>query len=272
MQVFEDLAGGKPAKPRQEAIVKPPAAAGLMAPEDIVTFARTMLRFDPDERQSEVMRAKVHRGLLCCTRQWGKSTVAAVIALHHMLVTPKAFVVVLSPGLRQSAELLRKVKGFLAEMGLEARGDGQGRHSLVRPNGARMIALPGTEATNRCFGGVTLMLVDEAAQVPDAVYDAARPFLAVSNGALWLISTPYGKRGFFWRAWHLEGERWMRFLVTARDCPRIPEEFLQEERETRGERRYRQEYECEFQDAAGSVFDVSLLLTRVTRDFQPLAV
>lgn len=267
MHVYEDLAGGRLVKLRQDVVV-----AAAATPEDIVTFARTMLRFDPDERQSEVMRADVRRGLLCCTRQWGKSTVAAVIALHHMLTTPKAFVVVLSPGLRQSAELLRKVKGFLVEMGMEARGDGQMQHSVMLPNGARMIALPGTEATNRCFGGVTLMLVDEAAQLADSVYDAARPFLAVSNGSLWLISTPFGKRGFFWKAWQMEGERWMRYLVTARDCPRIPEEFLKEERETRGERRYRQEYECEFQDAAGSVFDVSLMLTRVTRDFQPLPV
>jgi hypothetical protein len=241
-----------------------------MAQEDIVAFAREVLRFDPDEAQSEVLRAKAKRGLLCCTRQWGKSTVAAVLALHHLMVTPKAFVVVVSPSEKQSAELVRKVKGFLREMGIRPKGDGQVRHSVILPSGARMIGLPATEGTNRCFGGVTLLLVDEAAHVPDAVYDAVRPFLATTDGALWLLSTPNGKRGFFWKAWSSEKRVWRRFTVRAKDCPRIPAAFLEEERQTRGERRYRQEYECEFVDAPGSVFDVSLILTRVTKDFQPL--
>ncbi|MEO8662383.1 MAG: terminase family protein [Bryobacteraceae bacterium] len=241
-----------------------------MTLSDIVTFAREILRFDPDEKQSEVLRAKAKRGLLCCTRQWGKSTVAAILALHHLLVEPKAFVVVISPSEKQSAELVRKVKGFLRQMGTKVKGDGHVRHSVLLPTGARMIALPATEDTNRCFGGVTLMLVDEAGHVPDSVYDAVRPFLATTDGALWLLSTPNGKRGFFWKAWSAESKRWTRFTVRAKDCPRIPKDFLNEERETRGERRYRQEYECEFLDAAGSVFDVSLILTRVTKDFLPL--
>jgi hypothetical protein len=111
----------------------------------------------------------------------------------------------------------------------------------------------------------------EAAQVPDDVYDAIRPSLAVSNGALWLISTPYGKRGAFWEAWAGGGE-WSRYLVTARDCPRLSEKFLREELQARGSRRFRQEYECEFLDDLGSLFDVSLFLTAVTDDFKPLGI
>ena len=41
---------------------------------DIVTFARERLGFDPDEKQELVLRGG-RRGIVNCTRQWGKSTV-----------------------------------------------------------------------------------------------------------------------------------------------------------------------------------------------------
>ena len=234
-------------------------------------FARQMLRFDADERQSEVLRTTAKWVLVCCSRQWGKSTVAAIAATHHMLMRAGAFVVVVAPTERQAGELVRKTRMMFQRMGLRVKGDGGTRHSVVLVNGSRMIALPSTDATSRCYGGVTLLIVDEAAHVADAVIDAARPFLATTNGAMWMIGTPHGKRGRFWEAWQLEADLWVRFTAKAEDCPRISKEFLEIERR-RGERRFREEYCCEFLENAGGVFEVSLLLERVTEEFKPLKV
>jgi hypothetical protein len=85
------------------------------------------------------------------------------------------------------------------------------------------------------------MLIDEAARVNDDLYKAVRPFLAASDGDLWLMSTLVGKRGFFYEEWTNGGPRWKRFTVTAMDCLRIRREFLEEERAT-GERWFRQQY------------------------------
>jgi hypothetical protein len=63
--------------------------------------------------------------------------------------------------------------------------------------------------------------------------------LAVSRGALWLMSTPFGKLGFFYETWERGGPEWERIRVTAYECPRIRREFLDEERRTMGERRFR---------------------------------
>lgn len=246
-------------------------ASSWTAPTDPVEFARRLLRFDPDEKQSEVLRTSVNQVLVCCTRQWGKSTVGAIGAVHHMLLRPDAFVVVVAPTERQAGELVRKARVMLKRAGVTPRSDGHTRFSIVLPNGSRMIALPSTDATSRCYSGVTMLIADEAAHVRDAVIDAARPFLATTNGVLWMISTPRGKRGRFWEAWELEGDDWVRFTVKAEDCPRISREFLAREKK-RGERRYRQEYGCEFLDQAGGVFDVGLLLQRVTKEFEPLRV
>jgi hypothetical protein len=37
--------------------------------------------------------------------------------------------------------------------------------------------------------------------------------LAVSGGALWLMSTPFGKRGFFYEVWTGGGTGWERVRV-----------------------------------------------------------
>jgi len=65
------------------------------------------------------------------------------------------------------------------------------------PNGSRIEALPGSEKTVRGFSGTSLLILDEAARVDDELYYAVRPMLAVSGGALMLLSTPFGKRGIF---------------------------------------------------------------------------
>jgi hypothetical protein len=40
------------------------------------------------------------------------------------------------------------------------------------------------------------------------------------RGDLWLMSTPNGKRGFFWDEWDHGGEEWERISVPATECPR----------------------------------------------------
>jgi hypothetical protein len=121
------------------------------------------------------------------------------------------------------------------------------------------VGLPGTEGTLRGFSAVSLLLIDEASRVDDAMYKSLRPMLAVGNGDLWLMSTPYGKRGFFYDAWVHGGEGWKRVSVPATECPRIQAPFLEEERAHMGPAWFRQEYLCEFVDSGGTVFNRDLV-------------
>src|SRR5207244_4416310 len=117
---------------------------------------------------------------------------------------------------------------------------------LELANGSRIVSLPGDEATVRGFSGVALLVIDEAARVNDALYYSVRPMLAVSQGRLVSLSTPFGKRGWFHDEWFGEGD-WERVKITAEECPRIPATFLAEERRALGERWYKQEYLCSFE-------------------------
>src|ERR1700716_1930683 len=73
-------------------------------------FARERLGFEPDAKQAVVL-GRIRRGLLNCSRQWGKSTVTAAKAVHRAFTKPESLVVVLSPTARQSGEFLRKAGG-----------------------------------------------------------------------------------------------------------------------------------------------------------------
>lgn len=112
---------------------------------------------------------------------------------------------------------------------------------------------PGRGQARRGFSGVDLLAVDEAARVPDELYYAIRPMLAVSQGRLVALSTPFGTRGWWYEAWR-SPEAWERYQVPAADCPRISADFLDEERRTMGEWWFQQEYDCEFLDAETQPF------------------
>ena len=211
-----------------------PSKPADVAPLDAVEFARTRLGFHPDEKQALVLRSGARRGILNCSRQWGKSTVAAAMAVHRAFTRSDSLVLVSSPTERQSAEFLRKAAGMVRRLKIRVRGDGDNAISLLLPNGSRIVGLPGTEATVRGFSKPALILIDEASRVDDELYKTLRPMLAVGDGDLWLMSTPRGRQGFFYDCWEHGGEEWMRVTVPATECARISAAFLEEERAAMG--------------------------------------
>ncbi len=183
----------------------------------------------------------------------------------------ESLTLVVSPSARQSGEFLRKAAGFVRRMGFRVRGDGDNEISLLLPNGSRIVGLPGTESTVRGFSAVELLLIDEAARVSDEMYKSVRPMIAVTDGDLWLMSTPFGQRGFFWEAWSgRTGEAWERVSVPATKCGRISAEFLAGERLALGERWFRQEYLCEFTEAEGARFSREMIERAFTDEVKPL--
>lgn len=233
--------------------------AGLMA----------LAGLPPDPWQEELLRSEPPRVLLLCSRQAGKSTVAAALALRAALLRPRAPVLLLSPSLRQSGELFRKVLDLFGALGRPVGVTAESALRLELANGSRVVSLPGDEGTIRGFSGVAMLIIDEAARVTDALYYAVRPILAVSGGRLVALSTPFGKRGWFHDEWHGEGD-WERVRVTAGQCPRIPAAFLAEERRALGERWYRQEYECSFEDVIDAVFSYADIQAALSGEARPL--
>ena len=215
-----------------------------------VLLARGMA---PDPWQRAFLLGSSRQVLLCCSRQAGKSTVVSALALHTALFTPGALVLLLSPSQRQSAEIFRKVLEADDALGRPLPSVYRSLFRLELANGSRVLCLPGREETIRSFGGVNLLVLDEAARIPDALYRSVRPMLAVSRGRLVALSTPFGRRGWFYHEWAGSGP-WDRVRITWRDCPRITAAFIDEERRALGPAWVAQEYETTFTALEGLVY------------------
>ena len=245
------------------------SALDLAAALDPVAFAARVGLPNPDRWQEDLLRSSAERVLLNVTRQGGKSTTSAVIALHRALYRPGSLVLVLAPAERQSKELFSKISASYSMLGHAPALDSARKLGLELPNGSRIEALPGSEKTVRGFSGVDLLLVDEASRVDDELYYAVRPMLAVSGGALVMMSTPYGKRGVFFEEW-TKGVGWERYEVPASMCPRISPAFLTEGQATLPARIYRQEYFNSFEETEDQVFSYEEIESAMSDDVAPL--
>jgi hypothetical protein len=235
---------------------------------DRAAFARA-LGIEPDPWQEQLLRSSSDRTLLNCCRQSGKSTMSAILALHRALYHPGSLVLVLAPAERQAKELFSKAAGMYRTLGNPILPDSYRKLGMELTNGSRIEALPGSERTIRGYSGVDLLILDEAARVADDLYFAIRPMLAVSGGALLMLSTPAGRRGVFFEEWS-EGHGWERYEVPASEVPRISEAFLSEERRALPSRIYRQEYECSFEDVEDAIFAFEDVQAAITEEVSPL--
>lgn len=219
-----------------------------------------------DPWQLRLLRSGADKVLLAITRQGGKSTMSGVLAAHKALSVPGSLTLILAPSERQARETFAKTAVFLRGL-MPAESDR--KLGVQLSNGSRIEALPGSERTIRGFSGVDLLILDEAARIPDELYYAVRPMLAVSGGRLIMASTPYGQRGVFHEAW-TKGPGWERYEVPATEVSRIPPEFLAEERRSMPDAMYRQEYFCSFEETEAAVFTTQDIEGAVTDDVQPL--
>lgn len=267
------------------------------------------LNMEPDPWQQRLLESTARQLLVCCSRQSGKSRTAAAKALATAIIQAPATVLIVSRAQRQSSELMRKVKEFyhglrgeqvrqkswqphtlqeeVAHYAAQLQGDSfldeteavrDSVLSLELKNGSRILCLPGSADTIVGFSAIDLLIIDEASRTKDEMYSVLRPMLAVSKGQLLALSTPFGKRGWFWEEWkHCEDLKaqgqtpaWEQIRVTVDEVPRIDPGWLQQERLSVGERWYRQEYQCSFEDTIDAVFAYEDIHALVSADIEPL--
>jgi hypothetical protein len=225
----------------------------------------------PDPWQRDLLRGRARQMLLLCCRQAGKTGTSAAVAVDEAAHRPPALVLILAPVLRQSQESFRKVKQTLHALGEAAPPIlRESALTLELVNGSRIVCLPGKEATIRGYSSVALIIVDEAARVSDDLYMSVRPMLAVSGGRILLLSTPWGKRGFFFHEYTEGGPSWHRVTVPATAVPRIDPIWLAAERARIGDWWYRQEYLCEFVETDDQVFGYDQVMRAISTDVVPL--
>lgn len=237
---------------------------------DPVLFARSALGIEPDEWQCDVLRGKHPRTILAMSRQVGKSTTCAILALWTALYQPGSLVLLVSPSLRQSQELFLTFMSFYRLVPGSPPLPQESALRAMFPNRSRVIALPGSPDSIRGFAGADLIILDEASRIAEDLIEALTPMQATKPKArLIAVSSPAGKTGFFWERWSQPND-WLKLKITAHECPRISADYLAEQLALLGPEKFGREFLAEFSDNDQQVFPTSIIDAAFSKEVEPL--
>jgi len=199
-------------------------------------------------------------------RQVGKTTVLAVKALHKAFTNPEQQILIIAKSWRQSAIMFSRIRNLIHRNSwIESQIKKETATMIYFLNGSEIYCLPAGYSGDTIRGySPDLIIVDEAAFVPDEVFLAIEPSIAVTQGEIVYSSTPFGKRGVFYQCFISSG--WSCHHVKSSECPIIPKDFLQRESESKTKNEYLQEYEGEFLSDADNYFPRDLVFS-VTKDY-----
>jgi len=215
--------------------------------------------------------------VLCIGRQCGKTTCMAHGAVYRMIKEPGTDIVVASLSEDQAKLIIMMVLDILEKQypkQVPKNKNKPTQNKIVLKNGSKIIARPVGQTGNaiRGFTGKILIL-DEVSRFNELIMEAATPILMTTSGEIWMCSTPFGRRGFFYKAFVNKEERYKVWRLSAEDVINSRPissswteeqragaiQFLKEERKDKTELQYRQEYMAEFVEDIRQFFPDELI-------------
>ena len=230
-----------------------------------VDFARTFLDFQPYPYQQQFLGDNSPLIAACCGRQVGKTTLAAIKALHYAISNNKMRILIVSAGLRQSIILFDKILD-LAETATPAKLlKTYGSRTRIRfTNGSEIVALPcGREGSTLRGYTADMVILDEANFIPGTVIDSVvRPMMITRPRArMIMISTPWMRDHPFYDAMSKPELGFTTYTWPSAMNPMVSREKLELERETIGDFAFNREYNAAFMDDQFSFLPSALVLS-----------
>ncbi len=213
-----------------------------------------------DPWQEEVLKTE---GNICLRsgRQVGKSTVIGVKCARYALNHKDKLIMVISKTERQAGLLFAKI---LHNIHLQAKGmimtgrNKPTKHKLSLKNGSVIHCLPAGDTGFGIMGfTIDLLIADEAAFIPEEVWNSIIPALAVTKGNIWLLSTPFVKKGYYYDCF--QDDSFTAFHTSSEDCPRRDDLFLARQKQNLTRAQYAQMYLGEFVDELLAFFPEELI-------------
>jgi hypothetical protein len=236
---------------------------------DPVLWVREVLGVEPAPWQMQFLRAPQGASIIALTaRQADKTTTATWAIAFTMLFTPGSLSVIACPAQRQSGEAVRRVREILLKVGVELKSDHV--YGLELKNGARVMALPGSDDSIRGLTVDGWIVADEAARLTPDLISALRPMRArCAQTRFAMLSTAWSRTDPFWTAWDGGDASWLRLKATA-DIPGLfSAEFLMQEKSALGEHDFNREYLGIPMGAHTSLFNWDMY-ERATRVHMPI--
>ena len=227
---------------------------------------KTSNSFQWDPWQVKVL---AHRGSLVCRvgRQSGKSEVISEKAKEFAKTNSGTVTLVIAASQRQSGLLFEKIRFRCENDEVVKFAEKPTLTKIILSNGSRIYCVPAGRTGYSIRGyTVDLLIADEAPYIPETVWAAVTPMLAVSaveRGFGWtiLIGTPFGKGGYYYECCY--DKDFLHIHFSSEDCKRIGKSFLAKEKKRMTKLMYKQEYLAEFTDDWHQFFPTALIKERM---------
>ncbi|RKY98248.1 MAG: hypothetical protein DRQ10_07620 [Candidatus Hydrothermota bacterium] len=237
---------------------------------DPALFMSKIYGMKPFQYQTEFLRDDHPYIIVASARQVGKSTMVSARALWEALANDGITVLILAPTFRQSQITFRKIRAAIERnKRIFSRLIKRLRSDYIQfINDSEIYCLPAGEEgiTIRGFTA-DVLIIDEAAFVPDEVFASVLPSITTRHSKLYLLGTPAGKTGFFWKAWN--NPQFKRYRIRASDCPIHKKEKIELAKTLMPSLKFKTEYEAEFVEEMDTFFSPSDINSAVI-DIPPL--
>ena len=239
--------------------------------EDFLSNKEMKIPFVLDKWQEEVLAAEGNL-CICSGRQVGKSQIIAIKTAEYIRNNPNKKVLIISITEDQAQNMLQKIVLYLhdnCKQEINMRGINKPtKHRITMKNGAMCV----TKAVGQYGLGVLGMTVDvvvpdECAYLPEAIWQSITPMLLTTGGVMWLLSTPNVKEGYFYEAYTDSDMGFQTFHVNSEEvADKRPEpqrtwmiNHLAKEKARMTELQYAQQYLAQFLEEQGQLFSDDLI-------------
>lgn len=220
--------------------------------------------------------------LLCSGRQIGKSETCGKDAGDYAIKHADETTLMIAPTERQAYELFTKTLDYILEVNPKMIKKGKDRPTQTKmklTNGHEIYCLP-VGISGLGIRGLTIhrLYADEAARIPDEVWNAVTPMLLTTAGDRIYLSTPAGKSGHFYETYKSTENDFKKFYLTSEQviaereiCETWTEKqrdkalaYLKTEKARMSELEYGQEYMGLFLDELRQFFPTLLIKSCMT--------
>lgn len=238
-----------------------------------------------DDWQKEILE-HVGNLLLCTGRQNGKTTILSRKICKYLLENAGSRIIVASLTEDQAKLIIVMVLDYLEKNHKNEIAKGKAKptqNKVTLKNKSSVIARP-VGNTGDAIRGFTadVLVLDEVSRFNELILESAKPTLFSTGGEIWMASTPYGKKGYFYemfheweldpekahfKVWHVNSEQVAHNRVI---CDTWTEQrraealaFLEQEKKSKSRTYYGQEYLAMFLDDLLQFFPDELISERL---------
>lgn len=193
-------------------------------------------------------------------RQVGFTTAIQIDALLKAMLSFRSTILIVSVSERQAKKVLAGIMEIIQDNGIELTHPTTKTQVTLAATQSQIVCLPNNPRTVRGYTAQAVYL-DEFAHFEAgsdvAMLEAIQPSTS-HGGSLTIVSTPFGRKGEFYRIW-TEEKHWSKHRVPWYLCPRFDQAWYEETRKQYSDSAFAQEFETSFVDSGKPVFRESVI-------------